>query len=133
MNKSLFFAGLLAFSAQTLAATDHFILRDGNHVQHLKISRVNDDINVSADVDFEPNASETGKHACSAEVSGEAKQTSATELVMKKRIEGEARSCSIKIQLTNNGAILEQSDDCHYYAAGICHFSSDGKELLKIK
>ena len=109
MNKTLFFAGLLAFSAQTIAATDHFILRDGNHVQHLKITHVKDEINVSADVDF------------------------ATELVMKKRIEGEARSCSIKISLTNNGAILEQSDDCHYYAAGICHFSSDGKELLKIK
>lgn len=133
MNKTLFFAGLLAFSAQGFAATDHFILRDGNHVQHLKINRVNDDINVSADVDFEPNSNEAGKHACSAEVSGEAKQISATELVMKKRIEGEAHFCSIKIHLTPNGAVLEQSDDCHYYAAGICHFSSDGKELVKIK
>lgn len=133
MNKTLLFASLLAISAPSMAATDHYILRDGNHVQHLKITHVKDEINVSADVDFEPNANETGKHACSAEVSGEAKQTSTTELVMKKRIEGEARSCSIKIQLTNNGAVLEQSDDCHYYAAGICHFSSDGKELLKIK
>lgn len=133
MKKSLFIAGLLFISTQSLAATDHFILRDGNHVQHLKITRVNDEINVSADVDFEPNSAETGKHACSAEVSGEAKQVGENELVMKKRIEGEARSCTLKIHLTNNGAVLEQSEDCTYYAAGICHFTSDGKELLKIK
>lgn len=133
MKKSLFFAGLLLLSTTSMAATDHYILRDGNHVQHLKITKINDEINVSADVDFEPNSSETGKHACSAEVSGEAKTVAENELVMKKRIEGEARSCSIKIHLTPNGAKLEQSEDCLYYAAGICHFGSDGKELIKIK
>lgn len=133
MNKKLFLASLLAFSTQGMAATDHYILRDGSHVQHLKITQVKNEITLSADVDFEPNSNEVGKHACSAEVSGEAKQTSATEIVMKKRIEGEAKTCSIKANLTTNGAILEQSDDCHYYAAGICHFSSDGKELTKVK
>ena len=133
MKKSLFIASLLLFSTHSIAATDHFILRDGNHVQHLKINRINDEINISADVDFEPNSTESGKHACSAEVSGEAKQVAENELVMKKRIEGEARSCTLKVHLTPNGAVLEQSEDCNYYAAGICHFSSDGKELLKIK
>lgn len=133
MKKNLFFAAALLISSSAFAATDHFILKDGNHIQHLKITKLNDEINVSADVDFEPNSNETGKHACSAEVSGEAKAVAENELVMKKRIEGEARSCTIKIHLTPNGAKLEQSEDCNYYAAGICHFSSDDKELIKIK
>ncbi len=133
MKKNLFFVTALLFSINSFAATDHYILRDGNHVQHLKITKLKDDITVSADVDFEPNVDETGKHACSAEVSGDAKQVAENEIVMKKRIEGEAKNCSLKVHLTPNGAKLEQSEDCSYYAAGICHFTSDGKELVKIK
>lgn len=133
MKINLFLAIAMLVSGSAFAATDHYILRDGNHVQHLKITKLGDDITVSTDVDFEPNAAETGRHACSAQVSGQAKSVAENELVMKKHIEGEARICSVKVHLTTNGAILEQSDECHYFAAGICHFTSDGKELLKIK
>ena len=126
MIKNLFLVMALFVSASAFAATDHYILRDGNHVQHLKITQFGNAITVSADVDFEPNSAETGRNACSAQVSGEAKKVSDTELVLKKHIEGEARSCQVKVLLTPDGAKLEQSADCSY-------FTSDGKELLKIK
>lgn len=133
MNKHLFLAIAMLVSGSTFAATEHYLLRDGNHVQHLKITTRDADITVSTDVDFEPNAAETGRHACSAEVSGDAKSVAENELVMKKHIGGEARHCSLKIHLTPNGAKIEQSEECSYFAAGICHFATDGKELLKIK
>lgn len=133
MKKSLFLALALLTSNAAFAGTDHYVLRDGNHVYHMKISKLNDEINVYADVDFEPTAAEEGKRACSVDVSGEAKQTAENELVMKTHIEGQNKYCSLKIKLTPNGAIIEQSEDCSYYAAGICHFSSEGKELIKVK
>jgi len=133
MKKNLFLVLALLVSSSSFAATDHYLLRDGNHVQHLKITTVGNNITVTSDIDFEPNAAETGRHACSALVSGEAKKVSDNELVMKKHIEGEAKICSLKIRLTAEGAIVNQSEECGYFAAGICHFTSDGKELLKIK
>lgn len=133
MKKTLFLAVSLLISGTAMAATDHYILRDGNHVQHMKITKIGDETNVSVDVDFEPVAGEEGKHACSADVAGEAKVINENELLVKKQIPSEKRFCSLKIQLTPNGAKLEQSEDCTYFAAGICHFTSDGKELVKIK
>lgn len=133
MKKMLFLVSAMLISGLASAATDHYVLRDGNHVQHLKINKVGNEVTVTADVDFEPNASEEGKHACSAEVSGEAKVINENELTMKRQIEGEARYCTLKIQLTPNGAKIEQSEDCNYFAAGICRFASDGKELVKVK
>ena len=133
MKKALFLAVSLLISGTAMAATDHYILRDGNHVQHMKITKTGDETNVSVDVDFEPGAEEAGKHACSADVAGEAKIINDNELLLKKQIPSEKRYCSLKIQLTPNGAKIEQSEDCTYFAAGICHFTSDGKELLKIK
>jgi hypothetical protein len=133
MKKSLFLAVALLISGGVLAATDHYILRDGNHVHHLKITTLGDEITASTDIDFEPNAGEQGGAACSAAVSGEAKKVGENELVLKKQIAGEARYCSVQIHLTPTGAKLEQSPDCTYYAAGICHFDSNGKELVKIK
>lgn len=133
MKKILFLAVTMLASGSAIAATDHYLLRDGNHVQHLKITTLGKDIKATVDVDFEPNVDETGKHACSATVAEEAKSVGENELVLKKHIEGEARSCSVKIHLTPNGAKLEQSEECNYFAAGICSFSSNGKELLKIK
>lgn len=133
MKKTLFLAVAMLVSGSASASTDHYLLRDGSHVQHLKISTAGGDTTVTADVDFEPNASEQGKHACSAEIRGEAKIVKENELVLKKQIDGEARYCTLKIQLSNDGAKIEQSDDCTYFAAGICRFASDGKELLKIK
>ncbi len=133
MKKTLFMAVAMLISGTASAVTDHYVLRDGSHVQHLKITSLDGEITVSADVDFEPSADEQGKHACSAEVSGEAKAVSETELLMKKQVTGETRYCMLKIQLTPNGAKVEQSEDCTSFAAGICHFTSEGKELIKIK
>ena len=133
MKKSLFLAVAMLVSGGAFAAADHYVLRDGNHVQHLKITKINDDITVSADVDFEPNANESGSKPCSGEVSGEAKSVAANELVMKARSETEAAVCELKIHLTPNGAKVEQSKDCDNFSPGICHFSTDGKEMVKIK
>ena len=133
MKKSLFLAAAMLVSGGAFAATDHYVLRDGNHVQHLKITKINDAIIVSADVDFEPNANEVGSQPCSGEVSGEAKSVGENELVMKKHSQSEATYCELKVHLTPNGVKVEQSKHCDNFAAGICHFSSDGKELVKIK
>ena len=133
MKKSLFIGLAMLISGTASAVTDHFVLRDGSHVYHLKISSMANVLTVSADVDFEPAAEEQGKGACSAVVSGDAKMVSDTELVMKKQIPGEARYCSLDVKLTPNGATVQQSEDCVYFAAGICHFDTEGKELIKIK
>lgn len=133
MNKLILATVALLVSTSALASTDHYIRRDGDHVQHLKITKIGNDINVKMDVDFEPNASETGKKSCSAEVSGDAKSTGDNEITMKEQIPGENHHCSLKIKLSNDGAKVEQSQECGYFAAGICHFDSDGKDLAKIK
>ena len=83
------------------------------------------------DVDFEPNADEKG-NACSGSLEGEAKLDKNT-LIVKKHSGTDATSCELKIQLTDTGAKIEQSKDCNHFAAGICHFDSNGKELLKVK
>lgn len=133
MKKSLFLIAAMLFSGSAFAATDHYVLLDGTHVQHLKITKINGEITVSADVDFEPNANESGSKPCTGEISGEAKSVAANELVMKKHSKGEAAYCELKVHLTPNGAKVEQSKDCDNFATGICHFSTDGKELVKIK
>ncbi len=133
MKKSLLLSVAMLVSGGACASTDHYILRDGNHVHHLKITQIGEDITVGADVNFEPNASEADGKPCSAEISDEGKSTGANEVTVRKQIEGEARYCTLKISLTPNGAKVEQSDECGYFAAGICHFDSDGKELVKVK
>ena len=133
MKKSLFLTAAMLVSGTAFAATDHYVLRDGNHVQHLKITKINGEITVSADVNFEPNTNEAGSKPCSGEVSGEAKAVSENELLIKKHSEGEATFCELKIHLSPNGAKVEQSKDCDNFAPGICHFSTDGKELVKVK
>ena len=50
MNKLLYIALGLIISGTAMATTDHYFRRDGNHVQHLKITRIGDDINASMDV-----------------------------------------------------------------------------------
>lgn len=133
MKKSLLLTAALLFSGSAFAVTEHYILRDGNHVQHLKINQGAKDTNVTIDVDFDPNSDEQGKRACSAEIREEAKMVSDKELVVKKHIEGSTQYCTVNIQLTPNGAKLEQSKECEYYVTGLCHFSSNGKELIKMK
>jgi len=133
MKKSLFLIAAMLVSGVASAATDHYVLRDGNHVQHLKITKINDEVTVSADVDFEPNANEAGSKPCTGDISGEAKSLAANELVLKKHSESEATFCEVKIHLTPTGAKVEQSKDCDNFTPGICHFSTDSKELVKIK
>ena len=130
MKKTLFFIALFVSSA-AFAGTEHYLLRDGNHVHHLKVTERDKEYTVEADVDFEPNADEKGR-ACSGEIEGDAKLEK-DKLIVKKHSETDATSCELIIQLTDTGAKIEQSKDCNHFAAGICHFNSDGKELLKVK
>lgn len=133
MKKKLLIVLAMLVSGTASAVTDHFVLRDGSHVYHLKISAVGGDLTVSADVDFEPTASEKGMNACSAAVSGGAKMVSDTELVMRTQVTGEARYCSLDVLLTPKGAKVKQSEECGFFAAGICHFDTEGKELIKFQ
>lgn len=132
MKKSLMCLIMLV-SGSVFAATDHYILRDGNHVQHLKITKLGEEYTVTADVDFEPNANEKDAKACSEEIVGEAKSAGKDKLTLKKRSEGEASYCTLDIQLSTTGAKVEQSKDCDNFVTGICHFNSNGKELVKVK
>ena len=120
-------------SGSVFATTDHYVLRNDSHIHHLKITTVKGEVTVSTDVDFEPTAAETGREACTADVSGEAKAVSANEIVLRKHLVGEKAVCELKIHLTPTGATIDQSEGCTNFAAGICHFTSDGKELVKIQ
>lgn len=133
MKKSLFLAIALLVSGSAFAGTEHYLLRDGNHIHHLKITQIDDEATISADVDFEPNTNEAGSASCSADVSGKGKRINENEWVLRKHSESEASYCELKIHLTPTGATVEQSKDCDNFAAGICHFGSDGKEMLKFK
>ena len=132
MKKTVFCLAML-ISGSVVAATDHYILREGNHVHHLKVTKLKGEYKVTADVDFEPNADEKSKIACSSEIMGEAKSIGDNKLQLKKHSEGEANYCTLDIELTANGAKIEQSKDCDNFVSGICHFSTEGKEMMKIK
>lgn len=123
----------MLFSSSVLAVTDHYLLREGNHVQHLKITILNDKITASSDVNFEPDAVETKAVPCSGEVSGEGKRIGENEISFKQHSGSEANSCVLKVKLTANGAVIEQSKHCDNFVTGICRFSSNGKELKKIQ
>jgi hypothetical protein len=133
MKKTLFFSIAMLVSSSVFAATDHYILRDGNLVQHLKITEINDEITVSADVDFDPSANEKDTKACSSNLSAEAKRTDKNTLVLKKHSEVDASFCELTLHLTDTGAKVEQSKDCDNFATGLCRFSTENKELVKIK
>jgi hypothetical protein len=133
MKKTLFLTIALLVSGSAFATTEHYVLRDGNHVQHLKITETAKEIIVSADVNFEPNANEKDQPACSASITDEAKRMDKDKLILKKHSESEATYCELKIRVTETGAKIEQSKDCDNFATGICRFSSDGKELVKVK
>ncbi len=132
MKKALFLVATL-FAGNALSATDHYILREGNHVHHLKINKLADEYKVTADVDFEPNADEKDKKACSSEIIGTAKSAGENKLTLKKHSEENASYCVLDIQLSPTGAKIGQSDTCKDFVTGICHFTSEGKELVKIK
>lgn len=133
MKKSLFLAIAMLVSGNVFAAAEHYVLRDGDYVRHLKVTKIDDDYTVSADVDFESITKEAGSAHCSETISGKAKSVGENELLMKKHSESEASFCELKIKLNPNGAKIEESKDCDNFTVGKCHFSSDGKELVKIK
>jgi len=131
MKKSLFLTIALLISGNVSAATDHYVLRDGDYVRHLKVTKIiDDDYTVSADVDFESAADSAH---CSETISGKAKSTGENELVMKKHSESAASFCELKIKLSPNGAKVEESKDCGTFTVSKCHFSSGDKELVKVK
>ncbi|MFA6164078.1 MAG: hypothetical protein WC685_11690 [Methylobacter sp.] len=129
MKKSLFLTISILISGNVFAATDHYVLRDNGYVRHLKITQIDDEYTVSADVNFEASA----KDHCSAEISGKAKSPVENELLMKKHSESEASFCELKIKLSPNGAKVEESKACDNFAVSKCHFSSGDKELIKVK
>ncbi|MEE7627778.1 hypothetical protein V3O24_16540 [Methylobacter sp. Wu8] len=133
MKKSLFLTVAMLISGNVNAATDHYVLRDGDYVRHLKVTKIDDDYTVSADVDFEATAQEAGIAHCSETISGKAKSTGENELLLKKHSESSASFCELKIKLSPNGAKVEESKDCGTFTVGKCHFSSGDKELIKIK
>lgn len=133
MNKILFLLIAMLFSTSVFAVTDHYLLREGNHVQHLKITKINDQITARTDVNFEPNADETNAIPCSGEVSGEGKTVSDNEIKFKQHSVSEANSCELTVKLSPTGAVIEQSKHCDNFVTGICRFSSNGKELKKIQ
>lgn len=133
MKKTLLLALGLMFSANVLAGAEHYIRRDGNHVQHLKITKQRGKVEVLVDVDFDPAGSETDK-PCSTEISGEAKVVSENELHLKKQAQGEAHYCELNIILNGDEAkILETPDCARYFTGDFCRFDSEGKVLNRVK
>jgi hypothetical protein len=133
MKKTLLLALGLMFSASAFAGADHYIRKDGNHTQHLKITKQNDKVEVLVDVDFEPTGAETDK-PCSTDISGEAKVISENELHLKKQAQGEAHYCELNILLNGDEAKILATPDCaEYFTGKFCRFDSEGKVLNKIK
>lgn len=132
MKKSLFIPLALLISGNALAATDHYVLRDGDFVRHLKVTKTSDDYTVSANVDYDASKDGNSTH-CSESISGKAKSTGENQLVLKKHSESEASFCELKIQLSPTGAKIEESKDCDNFTVSQCHFATEGKELIKIK
>ena len=133
MKKTIVIALGLLFSTSVLAGADHYIRKDGAHIQHLKVSKQGGEVKVLVDVDFDPAGSETDK-PCSKEISGEAKVVSENELHLKKQAQGETHYCELKILLNGDEAKIEETPDCvRYFTGDFCRFDSEGKVLTKIK
>jgi len=134
MKKTMIMALGLLFSTGVLAGAEHYVRKDGGHVQHLKIIKHDGKVKVLVDVDFEPSEREAGEKSCSAEISGEAKVVSENELTLKRQAEGEAHYCELKIHLSGDEARIEQSADCaRYFSGGFCRFDTEGKVLHRLK
>jgi hypothetical protein len=135
MKNTILITVLMLSCGSVFASTDHYLRRDGGHVQHLKITKLGNDVSASMDVDFEPTNAESdkGTKPCSVQVAGEVKVVGEGELVLKKQIPEEARYCSVQILLSGDEARTKQSDDCKYFLANFCKFDSEGKPLLRMK
>lgn len=133
MKKTLLIALGLLFSTSVLAGADHYIRKDGTHIQHLKITKHDGKVEVLVDVDFEPTGAETDK-PCSTAIAGEAKVVSENELHLKKQAQGEAHYCELNILLNGDEARIMATPDCtRYFTGDFCRFDSEGKVLTKIK
>lgn len=133
MKKIIVIAAMALSFSNVYAGTDHYVLKDGGFVRHLKVTQNKDDYTVTADVDFESTGNEESKEHCSINLSSPAKSAGANELLVKKHSESAASFCELKIHLSPTGAKIEQASDCVDFTVGKCSFSSDGKELLKLK
>lgn len=135
MKKTVILGAAWFICSVANASTDHYVRRDGGHVQHLKITKIGDETKASMDVDFEPTALEgdKGVKPCTAEVEGEAKMVSETEFVFKEQIPEERRYCEVQVKLTGDEARTSQSKECEYFLAHFCRFDSEGKALMKVK
>lgn len=78
MKKILFLTIAILISGNVFAATDHYVLRDSNHVHHLKVTNIKGEFTVSTDVDFESTANTASRDHCSANISGKAKSVGKT-------------------------------------------------------
>jgi hypothetical protein len=133
MKKAIVLALGMLFSVGALASAEHYVRRDGDHVQHLKITKQRGDTNVLIDVDFDPSAVEKDQ-PCSIEIAGEAKVISENELILKRQAQGEAHYCELKIHLSGDEARIDESQDCaRYFSGGLCRFGSEGKPLIRVK
>jgi hypothetical protein len=133
MKKNLFLAITLLVSGSAFAVTDHYVSQDGTYARHLKITQIDGEYTVTADVDYDASATEGSNAHCSESISGKAKSTGENELLMKKHSESSASFCELKIKLSPTGAKPEESEDCATFTVGKCHFSSGDKELPKVK
>ena len=135
MKRAMILTVAVAISTHAYAATDHYLRRDGGHVQHLKITTIDGEINASIDVDFEPTAAELarGVRPCSVDLEGEVRKTGDNTLVLRKQIPGEAHYCLVEITLEGDSAKTSQSGECRYFLANFCKFESEGQPLMKIK
>ena len=135
MKRAMLLTCAVMATSHAYATTDHYLRRDGGHVQHLKITTIGDEIDAAMDVDFEPTPEEAarGFKPCSVDVEGEAKKIGDKVILLKKQIPGEAHYCSVEITLDGDAAKTKQSQECRYFLANFCKFDSEGKALLKIK
>lgn len=135
MKRWAIFAGAALLGNAAFASTDHYVRRDGLHVQHLKITKIGDEVKAAMDVDFEPSDAEAarGVKPCSAEVEGEVRTISATELTFREQVPEERRYCEIHVTLSGDEARTSESKECAYFLANFCRFDSEGKPLLRVK
>lgn len=117
------------------ASTEHYVRRDGRHVQHLKITKIGDEMKVFMDVDFEPSPEEIAKgiKPCTAEVEGEAKPVGDNEWLFREQVPEERRYCEINLKLSGDEARTTQSKACEYFLAHFCRFDSEGQALIRVK
>lgn len=132
MKKSLFLAIALLTSGSVFAAADHYVLREGDVVRHLKVVKIKDDYTVRAEVDYDSTANGANEH-CAADIAGKAKVAGKDELTLKKHSESEASFCELKILLSPTGAKIEEGKECGSFEMNKCRFSSEGKELVKVQ